>query len=169
MANPQIQVNRLAETVGDFIQYWGFKKIHGMIWTHLFLSPTPLTASDLISKLKISKALVSLTIKDLVLYEVVFESHEPGNNKNKIYIANPNPYEAILRVLQTREKPMLTRIQTEFDFLKRELAKSETKTIEHDRVKKMGGMIKGASLALHGLLSFSKIDPASIFGKNTDK
>jgi two-component system phosphate regulon sensor histidine kinase PhoR len=43
-------LHSLSEQIGDFIQYWGFKKIHGMIWTHLYLSSTPLSAHELIQK-----------------------------------------------------------------------------------------------------------------------
>ena len=105
-------------------------------------------------------------MKELILYEVVFEAHEAGNNKNKIYRANPNPHEAILKVLRTREKPMLSRIQAEFESLKDAMADHKIKVIEKDQVQKLGGMIKGAGIALTGLLTFSKIDPSAIFGKS---
>ena len=49
--SPYPELDELAEFVGEFIQYWGFKRIHGKIWAHLFLSEVPLDATTLVSSL----------------------------------------------------------------------------------------------------------------------
>lgn len=64
-------IETLAEQVGSFIQYWGFKKIHGQIWTHVWLAKNPIDATTLVLRLEVSKALISLAIKDLVHYDVI--------------------------------------------------------------------------------------------------
>ena len=68
------ELEDLAHQIGEFMEYWGFKKVHGQIWCHLFLSSTPLDASELMSRLGISKALVSISLKELLKYEVIRES-----------------------------------------------------------------------------------------------
>lgn len=54
------ELEDLANEVGDFICYWGFKKIHGRLWTHIYLARVPLDAGQLMQRLKVSKALISL-------------------------------------------------------------------------------------------------------------
>ena len=115
---PPAQINALATEIGGFIEYWGFKKIHGMIWTHLYLSNQPLSALELIQRLKVSKALVSISIKDLVKYNLIIQTEESENKKNKFYITNPDTFGAIKNVLENREMKMMERIRSEFKALK---------------------------------------------------
>ncbi|MFQ5770977.1 MAG: hypothetical protein ACE5HX_10610, partial [bacterium] len=56
---------RLAESVGEFIKYWGFKEIHGRIWVHIYLSQAPITAKDLTEKLGVTKGLISMMLSEL--------------------------------------------------------------------------------------------------------
>ena len=101
----------LAERIGDFVAYWGFKKIHGKIWTHLFTAKDPLDAAGLIRRLKISKALVSLTLKDLLHYRVVFEVGK-SERGTILYRANQEVVEVIVNVLRQREKLLLKQIHS---------------------------------------------------------
>jgi len=52
MTNEKIEEKkkRLADSVGDFIRYWGFKEVHGRIWVHIYLSDNPITAKELTQK-----------------------------------------------------------------------------------------------------------------------
>jgi DNA-binding transcriptional regulator GbsR (MarR family) len=59
---PPPELKQLELSVAQFMQYWGFKKIHGRIWTHLFTSQKPLDSITLMSRLKVSKGLMSLAI-----------------------------------------------------------------------------------------------------------
>ncbi len=154
-------LNRLADQIGLFIEYWGFKKIHGMIWTHLYLSDDPLTAKDLIRRLKVSKALVSLSIKDLLDYELVLISQTPGNKKNKYYSANPDVFRVIHRVLQTREMNMLNRIQSELQAVQsaQSTLTSADDGVSADRLVILSEMVGGAKSMLSNLLELSSVNP----------
>jgi DNA-binding transcriptional regulator GbsR (MarR family) len=158
-SNPQSSLNALAEQIGHFIEYWGFKKIHGQIWTHLYLSPSPLSAQDIISRLKVSKALVSLSMKDLLHYKLILQTEESVNKKNKFYTANPEVFSVIRGVLETREHLMLTRILTEFKNLE-EIYSNATASnlIDHERMKLLGKMVKGASSALQNIILLTNVD-----------
>ena len=74
---------RLAESIGHFVEYWGFKQVHGKIWTLIFLSTEPVDANYIMTHLKISKALTSMSIKDLIHHKVIFEldKERPGTQK----------------------------------------------------------------------------------------
>jgi hypothetical protein len=60
------EISELAEHVGNFTQHWGFKHIHGRIWLHLFVSAQPLDAGALIRRTGVSKALMSMSLKELL-------------------------------------------------------------------------------------------------------
>ena len=154
------QVNRLAEKVGTFIEYWGFKRIHGMIWTHLYLSPRPVSAQELIARLKVSKALISLTMKDLMHYGLVLQTEESLNKKNKFYVANPDVFSAIRQVLVTREQELLKKTDEEFKLLK-SLSESgaDPSMLEPERLESMGLMINGAQSTLQAMLALTQIQP----------
>jgi hypothetical protein len=159
-SNP-LQLNRLSEQVGSFIEYWGFKKIHGMIWTHLYLSPKPVSAQELIARLKVSKALVSLSIKDLLYYNLILQTDESLNKKNKFYIANPDVFSVIRNILETRELEMMKRIGDEFKALhQNHQEKPSTDLLDEHRLKNLGDMISGADSALKSLLQLSAMDPS---------
>jgi len=156
---PQAALNALAEQIGHFIEYWGFKKIHGQIWTHLYLSPTPLSAQELISRLKVSKALVSLSMKDLLRYQLILQTEESLNKKNKFYLANPEVFSVIRGVLQNREHQMLTRIAAEFKCLEEFLYHgSHSALIDRSKLNLLGNMVKGASSALQNIIMLTNVD-----------
>lgn len=99
----------LADLVGDFIEYWGFKSVHGRIWTLIFLSKQPVNAKHLMENLKISKALVSMSIKDLLHYDVIHEVAKEGPSTQK-YTYNPEIFHVITNVLKSRESVLLRKI-----------------------------------------------------------
>ena len=99
-----------ADLIGEFIQYWGFKKVHGRIWAYLFLAETPLNTRQLVELLKISNALVSISVAELLKYDVILEAGK-GRNGVLLYRANPDVGAVIAGVLRNREQKLLERIQ----------------------------------------------------------
>ncbi|MAF90368.1 MAG: hypothetical protein VX583_08620 [Bdellovibrionota bacterium] len=153
------ELNDFALEVGKFIQYWGFKRIHGQIWTHIYLSNKPLDAKDLMARLGISKALVSITLKDLLEYDVVIEAGK-GPSCTMTYEANPNLIKVILAVLKKRELSMLGKIQDSFEILKK--LPSEKKagvcSLNHGRIELMERLILKAQKQLNIILKLGSLD-----------
>jgi DNA-binding transcriptional regulator GbsR (MarR family) len=147
------ELEYLAELVGEFIEYWGFKKIHGKIWLNLYLSDAPLDAAALIAKLNVSKALISISIKDLLDFEVIIE-HGLSSEGTRIYTANPDLHTVISRVLRQREKVMMGKIQAAFSQLKN-ISKEEISInkIEFSRVKELDRFIKNGEKGLNTLMA----------------
>lgn len=96
----------LEDTVGDFMQYWGFKKIHGRIWLHLYTSEKPLDSAELMKRLKVSKGLMSLAMRELIEYKVV-QAAATGPHGTVFYEANADIQSVITNVLKSRETAML--------------------------------------------------------------
>ncbi len=103
------EVRELGEHVGKLIEFWGFKRIHGETWLHLFFAEEPLDAGDLIARLDISKSLASLCLAELIHYDVIREQgkSEAGTT---LYVANEDVLGVIANVLRIREKVMLDRV-----------------------------------------------------------
>lgn len=104
-------LKELEKLIGSFMQYWGFKKIHGRIWTHLYTSIEPLDSQTLISRLKVSKGLMSLAVRDLLTYEVILPV-STGKHGVTFYKANPDVMNVITNVLKKREATMLSSVNS---------------------------------------------------------
>ena len=147
------ELDYLADLVGEFIEYWGFKRIHGRIWLHLYLNESPLDASALMEKLSVSKALISISIKSLLEYEVIQEEGLSSDG-TRLYSANPNLQDVITHVLRQREKVMMGKIQAAFTQLKG-MPKEEMKSgkIEVSRIKDLDRFIKNGEKGLNTLMA----------------
>ena len=133
------ELKETADLIGEFIQYWGFKKVHGRIWAYLFLSETPLNTRQLVQLLKVSNALVCNSVAELQEYGVIFEAGK-GRNGVLLYRANPNVGEVISGVLKGREKVLMERIQECFTRMAK-VGKLKTGLpirIERDRLTLLG-------------------------------
>ena len=153
----------LAENIGAFIEYWGFKRVHGRIWTHLFLSDRPLDSGDLVKRLKISKALVSMSVADLMEYDVIRPAGK-GAEGTQLFAANPDLTSVIFNVLRQRERKMLGLIEASFAVIEggsREKPQSTSSPsvsadsgaeIDPAKVKELGELIRVAQGALDAFL-----------------
>jgi DNA-binding transcriptional regulator GbsR (MarR family) len=158
--SPELQA--LADSVGKFIQYWGFKAIHGRIWTLLFLSEEPLSSVELSRYLKVSKTLLSFSVNELLGYQVI---HEVGKGPRRtVYLrANPNISSVILNVLRNRERLMIQEAYAAFEVLisgipeTGELPVESSFRLNRAQLQKMGDLIG----AVKSLLNSFVLDPDS--------
>ena len=159
MANPtkSPQLLEMADKIGSFIEYWGFKKVHGKIWTLIFLAPEPVDANFLKDSLKISKALTSMSIKDLLHYNVILEveKERPGTQKYKI---NSDIIQVILDVIHKRELKMLVELQAAFQILTTNHGNQALPNVDNHRLNELGLMIDSAQLLLQGMTSGNMVD-----------
>ena len=143
---------RFAEAVGQFIAYWGFKSIHGKIWTLLYLSESPLSATSLCKLLGVSKTLLSFSVRELLDFHVI-EADGKGPRRTIYYRANPDTTAVIMNVLKRREKPMLAEIEAAHAVLKRSHKNERSDfAIQNSKLKDIHEMISSASFALDAIL-----------------
>ena len=110
---PKLDLRHLSNSVGDFIRYWGFRRIHGQIWTQLYLSPTPLSGAHLVKNLKVSKALVSPALRELRKYGLI--KLAGGDQKTKLYTAEEDVFSVIKQILESREHKLLQQTKIRLD------------------------------------------------------
>lgn len=93
----------VSDAVGRLMEFWGFKRNMGRVWTLLYLSPTPLTAGDIKDHLMISSGAVSMTLAELIRWGVVKKIWVQGERRD-FFTAEVALWRMISRVLGERER-----------------------------------------------------------------
>jgi DNA-binding transcriptional regulator GbsR (MarR family) len=145
-----VSLRELSLSIGDFIRYWGFRRVHGAIWTQLYLSIEPLNCTELAERLGLSKALISPALDELCQYKLITEAPAP-NEKTKVYRAAEDVNEVIRRILRERESKILKQITKNFANFKKD--KDSVSSVQQDRVKSLEEMILAANFTLEMVLS----------------
>jgi len=96
----KVRILSVCDAVGDFIEYWGFKAIHGRIWTLLALRSQPTSQSELAEQLGVSRSLVSTVIAELTEHGLV---QPTSTHRNAPYEAVMDVWPTIADVLRNRE------------------------------------------------------------------
>ncbi len=151
------ELDELIELVGCFIKYFGFKKVHGQIWAHLFFSPEPLDAPALMKRLSISKALVSMTINDLLKYDVITQQEGKSDMGTLTYKINPKVVSVITEVLRTRESVLLNKIYQKWEEVGESIDQSDY-SIDRARVEQFGALVEQAQKHLNAMIKLASID-----------
>ncbi len=146
--NPKLR--NLSLSIGQFIRHWGFRRIHGAIWTQLYVSNTPLSCTDLTVRLGLSKALISPALEELCKYKLIHDV-PASNEKTKNYAAATNTSEVIQNVLKTREAKILKQITD--DFSKFNASSKKSDFVDQNKVNHLGEMIFSANIMLEMLVS----------------
>jgi len=95
-------VLRVADTIGELMEFWGFKRNMGRMWTLLYLEAGPLSAAELSSRLALSSGAVSMLLSDLSRWGAVKKSWIPGERRD-YYEPETSIWKLISRVLRERE------------------------------------------------------------------
>jgi DNA-binding transcriptional regulator GbsR (MarR family) len=96
------ELYRACEAVGQVVELWGFKRVHGMIWMYIYLHNTPVSTKDIQGALGVSAGLVSMSLAELQHWAVVHRHSAPGERKD-FYTAEINIGRPIMKVLRERE------------------------------------------------------------------
>ena len=99
----QEAIHLTCQAIGQIIEGWGFKKIMGVIWAFLYLCPEPANTKDICTNLKISPALASITLQDLLRWGVVNKTTSIGKRLD-YYTAEHDIWKMIRKVFREREK-----------------------------------------------------------------
>lgn len=152
------ELDEFANEVGKFICYWGYKKIHGRVWTYIYLSSQPVDAGYLMQRLKVSKALISLTLNDLLNHNVIKDAGKSARG-TQTYVANPDILSIILEILKQRERRMLAQAENSHKLLS---ALSEDNIenlgLRTDRLAAVGRLIDHAQDTLTSMLELTSVD-----------
>ncbi len=93
---------RAADAIGAVMQFWGFRRAMGRVWTVLYLSPEPLPASELQTRLGMSAGAASMTLGELAAWGAVKRTFRPGDRRD-FWEAETQIGRLLVRVLRERE------------------------------------------------------------------
>ena len=161
---------KVAEAIGAMMEFWGFKRPMGRVWTLLFLTPEPLPAATIAEEMKMSSGAVSMTIAELSKWGVVRKTWKPGDRRD-YFEAETSIWKMVTRVLRERELGMVREAAETFAEAERVLARSqvgatrdEATAISYGR-QRLGELRVLAAFGeriLSGLVAGEKVDPAPL-------
>jgi DNA-binding transcriptional regulator GbsR (MarR family) len=160
----------VSDAIGRLMEFWGFKRNMGRVWTLLYLSGRPLTAQDLRDRLKLSAGAVSMTLTELGRWGVVRRVWVQGERKD-YFGAETNLWKMITRVLGERERSEIDAAIEAFEdaiaFL--EIRRKEGEPAERkraaaqiDRVRALLDLAKMGRQLLQALVSTAKVDASPL-------
>ncbi|MEC7522254.1 MAG: MarR family transcriptional regulator [Myxococcota bacterium] len=159
-----------SDAIGRLMEFWGFKRNMGRIWTVLYLSDEPLTAQDLRERLQLSSGAVSMTVKDLSRWGTVRKVWIQGDRKD-YFAAEGDLWKMISRVFRERE---LVEVQEAIANLERALealgarpkATSEAErtraSVQRDRIRQLLDLARLGRRLLSALLSEKRVDATAL-------
>jgi len=157
----------VSDVVGRLIEFWGFKRNMGRVWTVLYLSPEPLSAEDLRHALQLSSGAVSMTLSELSRWGVVRRVWIQGERRD-FYAAEVQLWRMISRVFNEREKTEVVMAIEAFEEALRQLDRIRATSddadararadVQHERISQLLELAKLGRRLLEALLSTAKVD-----------
>jgi HTH-type transcriptional regulator, glycine betaine synthesis regulator len=165
----------VVETVGRLIEFWGFKRALGRVWSLLYLAPRPLSAVEISERLSMSSGAVSMALNELQLWGVVSRVHKPADRK-EYFAAEEDIWKMVTRVLSDRElrevenahesfsraEQMLKEQSQEARQSKSQGTRAEDLDFQRTRVVHLRKVAASAKTLLQGLILTSKIDASPL-------
>nr|ADI22044.1 hypothetical protein [uncultured myxobacterium HF0200_05J13] len=157
-ADPQHQrlekrVLRVCDSAGAFIEWWGFRAIHGRVWTLLALKGTPMTQSTVANTLGVSRALVSNAVSELSEFGLV---RPVEDHRNSPYEATIDVWPTISDILRTREWMLMesarVALESAIEEAETQVESGHDLTFDLDRMKMLLTMTETAQAFLRTIV-----------------
>jgi DNA-binding transcriptional regulator GbsR (MarR family) len=157
----------VSDVIGRLIEFWGFKRNMGRVWTVLYLSPDPLSAEDMRQALQLSSGAVSMTLSELSRWGVVRRVWIQGERKD-FYTAEVQLWRMISRVFNEREKSEVTAAIDVFEEALEKLDRTRRTSgdpevraradLQHERISQLLELARLGQKLLDALVSTAKVD-----------
>ncbi|MFZ1862882.1 MAG: hypothetical protein WAU39_01555 [Polyangiales bacterium] len=165
-----------ADAIGRLMEFWGFRRHMGRLWTVLYLSPDPLTTADLSETLRLSSSAVSLSLGDLVRWGAVRKTWRPGERKD-FYEAETSIWKLLRRVYERRELTLireaneaLSEAQQYLDEVRGRLGGAERRRIEfmRKRLSRLSALSRAGERLVGLLVAGRAINPSELRSAEED-
>ncbi|HEX9603320.1 MAG TPA: MarR family transcriptional regulator [Myxococcales bacterium] len=160
-------IHEVADAVGALMEFWGFKRVMGRLWTVLYLTGEPLGAAELCERLAISSGAASMTLADLERWGVVKRSRKPGDRR-EYFEAETDVWKMVSRVLRERELSQIERAVEIFDRARERLLRAvppgEQARISRmvDRIARLADLARLGRGLLTAMVQQHKVDLAPL-------
>ncbi len=175
--HPDLQAvhDSMLDGLGQLADYFGFSKVFGQLYGALLLSSEPLCLDDLMERLDISKASVSMNMRTLEHMGMVRQVWvRGGSGRRKYYEAETDFWQIIRNILSGREMRDVERALNVMEDNSKRLSAAMDKMTDQDRqqallyldrINEMQGLFRFAQLMITTILSrVSDIDVEAISG-----
>ncbi len=161
---------RAADAMGRLMEFWGFRRHMGRLWTILYLSPEPMTTAELSETLQLSSSAVSLSLGELVRWGAVRKTWLPGERKD-FYRAESNVWKLLRRVYERRELNLVKEASDAFldaqrflDEARDQLSGADRKRVDYmrKRVSRLSALTKTAERLVRLLIAGRALNPADL-------
>jgi DNA-binding transcriptional regulator GbsR (MarR family) len=147
------------------MQFWGFKRPMGRLWTVLYLSPEPLGAAELGERVHMSSGAVSMTLSELTKWGAVRKTWRPGERRD-FYEAETSIGKLVLRVLKERELTLIGEFSATLADARHALDHgSDDPELAHFKRERLGRLCELAEVGerlLRALVAGDTVDPTPI-------
>lgn len=153
----------MVDGLGQLAEYFGFSKVMGQLYGALLMSTGPLCLDDLMAKLDISKASVSMNMRTLEHMGMVRQVWVRGRgDRRKYYEAETDFWQIISNILSGREMRDVDRALVIMNKDVERLSSAMPDMTEHDRelaelylerIAQMQGLFKFAQLVITTILA----------------
>ncbi len=124
----------MLDGLGQLADYFGFSKVMGQLYATLLMSRGPLSLDDMMERLGISKASVSMNMRQLEHMGVVRQAWvRGGNGRRKYYEAETDFWQIITNLLTGREMRDVERAITVMEDNKKQLSESMDEMSDEER------------------------------------
>ncbi len=161
---------RAADAMGRLMEFWGFRRHMGRIWTILYLCPEPMTTAELAETLQLSSSAVSLSLGELVRWGAVRKTWRPGERKD-FYHAESSVWKLLRRVYERRELNLIREAidafadaQRDLDATRSDLPAAERRRVDfmRKRLSKLGALSRAGERLVQMLVAGRIINPAEL-------
>lgn len=155
----------VADMVGRLMQFWGFKRPMGRVWTLLYLAPQPLTAAEIAGSLRMSAGAVSMTLGELGKWGALKKTWRPGERRD-FYEAETSVWKLVRRVLGERELALVREFSEALRTADRALdgagLSPDIQRFKKERVERLLELSKVGENLLSALVAGQAVDPKPI-------
>ena len=161
---------RVADMVGELMEFWGFKRAMGRVWALLYTSPRALPAAEIGDGLQMSAGAVSMTLAELTKWGVVKRSWVPGDRRD-FYEAETSVWKLVSRVVRERELALVREAKERFLDADRALAAAahggstddkKRRAFERERVGQLRSLAETGEKLLSALVAGEAISAAPL-------
>jgi len=156
--------------MGRLMEFWGFRRHMGRLWTVLYLSPEAMTTADLSETLQLSSSAVSLSLGELVRWGAVRKTWRPGERKD-FYQAESNVWKLLRRVYERRELSLIREAidalgsaQESLDEARSRLGGDDRRRVDYmrKRLSRLSALSRAGERLIRLLVAGRAIDPADL-------
>ncbi|MGJ3237772.1 MAG: GbsR/MarR family transcriptional regulator [Anaerolineae bacterium] len=159
--------DEMLDGLSQLADYFGFSKVMGQLYGTLLLSPGPLSLDDMMDRLSISKASVSMNMRTLEHMGMVRQVWvRGGSGRRKYYEAETDFWQIITNLFSGREMRDVERAITVMDDKTEQLQSAMAEM--SDEEKELADLYIERMKQLQGLFQFAQVIITSIINQFDD-